>query len=71
MATGTGTTITCTCGSHGFIVVDDVTGEPVDLKALYATVQRPINPRDLKSHNPPDFSNLRTVCANPKCRKPL
>lgn len=67
----TGTTVTCTCGSHGFIVVNAITGEPVDLKALYATVQRPINPRDLKSHNPPDFSNLRTVCANPSCRKPL
>ena len=42
-----------------------------DLKTLYTTVKRPINPDDLKSHNPPDFSHLRTVCANPSCRRPL
>jgi hypothetical protein len=67
----TGTTVTCTCGSRGFIVVNAATGEPIDLKTIYATVQRPINPDDLKSHNPPDYSNLHTVCANPSCRKPL
>lgn len=71
MATSTSTTITCPCGSRGFIVVDAATGEPVDLKTLYMTVKRPINPDDLKSHNPPDFSALRTVCANPSCRRPL
>lgn len=67
----TGTTVTCSCGSRGFIIIDATTGEPVDLKTFYATTQRPINPSDLKSHNPPDYSNLRTVCANPNCRRPL
>lgn len=67
----TSTTITCSCGSRGFIVVDASTGEPVDLKSLYATVKRPIDPNNLKNHNPPDFSKLRTVCANPSCRRPL
>jgi hypothetical protein len=67
----TGTTVTCVCGSRGFVVVHAVTGEPIDLKTIYTTVQRPINPRDLKSHDPIDLSTIRTVCANPDCRRPL
>jgi hypothetical protein len=68
----TGTTVTCVCGSRGFIVVHAVTGEPIDLKTLYAAEQqRPIDPNDLKRHNPLDLSNFRTVCANPNCRRPL
>jgi hypothetical protein len=68
----TGTTLTCVCGSHGFIVVDALTGAPVDLKTFYATRQRQtINPADLKRHDPPDVSNLLMVCANPACRRRL
>jgi hypothetical protein len=67
----TGATVTCVCGSRGFIIVNAITSEPIDLKTLYATVQKPINPNDLKSHNPMDTTSFRTVCANPNCRRPL
>lgn len=69
----TGTTITCNaCGHHGFIILDARTGEQVDLKTFYATIQpKSINPDDLKHHPPLDLSNLRTVCANPHCRRVL
>jgi hypothetical protein len=68
----TGTTITCVCGSQGFLVVDAVTGEPVDLKTFYATRrQQAINPEDLKRHDPLDTSALKMVCANPNCRRVL
>jgi hypothetical protein len=68
----TETTITCVCGSRGFIVIDATTGEQVDLKTYFATVrQRSINPDDLKSHDPIDLSQLVMVCANPQCRRKL
>jgi hypothetical protein len=68
----TGTTITCVCGSQGFLVVDAATGEPVDLKTFYATKRSQfINPDDLKRHNPLDTSALKMVCANPNCRRVL
>lgn len=68
----TGTTLTCVCGSHGFIVVDAHTGEQVDLKSVYATRRREaIDPTDLKRHDPIDLSNLVMVCANPNCRRRL
>jgi hypothetical protein len=68
----TGTTVTCTCGYQGFIVVDAQTGEQVDLKTYLATV-RPSNfrPSDLKRHDPIDLSQLVMVCANPSCRRRL
>jgi hypothetical protein len=68
----TGTTITCVCGSQGFLVVDATTGEPVDLKTFYATRRQPtIDPDDLKRHDPLDLSALKMVCANPGCRRVL
>jgi hypothetical protein len=68
----TGTTITCVCGSHGFLVVDAATGEPVDLKSYYATKrQQAIDPSNLKRHDPLDTSALKMVCANPSCRRVL
>jgi hypothetical protein len=68
----TGTTVTCVCGSHGFIVIDATTGEQVDLKTYYATRHKDtIDPNDLKSHDLIDVSNLRMVCANPECRRVL
>ena len=68
-----GTTITCaTCGHHGFIIVDARTGETVDLKTYFATIQRQtIDPSDLARHDPLDLSALRMVCANPECRREL
>jgi hypothetical protein len=68
----TSTTVTCTCGSQGFIVINAATGQPVDLKTFYATRQRAsIDPTDLKCHDPMDLSNLLMVCANPQCRRVL
>lgn len=68
----TGTTLTCVCGSHGFVVVDARTGEQVDLKSYYATRHREsIDPTDLKRHDPVDLSSLVMVCANPACRRAL
>jgi hypothetical protein len=67
-----GTTITCVCGSQGFLVVDAATGQPVDLKTFYATRrQQAIDPDDLKRHDPLDTSALKMVCANPNCRRVL
>lgn len=67
-----GTTVTCTCGYRGFIVVDAQTGEQVDLKTYFATVrQRSFHPDDLKSHDPLDVSQLVMVCGNPNCRRRL
>ncbi|MBF6592441.1 MAG: hypothetical protein IVW57_18175 [Ktedonobacterales bacterium] len=69
---GTGTTITCACGSRGFIVIDAATGQRMDLKAYYATMrQRTIDPTDLTRHDPLDMSRLRLVCANPQCQRVL
>lgn len=68
----TGNTVTCTCGSHGFIIIDATTGEPVDLKTYYATLRaQSIDPANLTAHNRPDTSRLQTVCANPACRRVL
>jgi hypothetical protein len=68
----TGTTLTCTCGYHGFIVVNQETGQQVDLKTYFATVQpRAFKPADLKSHDPIDTSQLVMVCGNPTCRRKL
>lgn len=68
----TGTTVTCACGSHGFVVVDANTGAQIDLKSYYATLrQRSIDPSDLTRHAPLDASQLKMVCANPQCRRPL
>ncbi|HEY7833524.1 MAG TPA: hypothetical protein VIG30_08155 [Ktedonobacterales bacterium] len=68
-----GTTVTCAaCGHHGFVIVNARTGEPVDLKTYLATIQRPaIDPSDLARHDPLDMSELRMVCANPRCRQVL
>jgi hypothetical protein len=68
----TGTTVTCVCGSHGFIVLHAETGEQVDLKTYYATVRRAaIDPDDLTRRDPLDLSKLVMVCANPACRRVL
>lgn len=69
----TGTTVTCAaCGHHGFIIIDARTGETVDLKTYFATIQRQaIDPADLGRHDPLDLSALRMVCANPRCRREL
>ena len=68
----TGTTLTCSCGNHGFIVVDAETGEQVDLKTYYATArQQTFIPAELKSHDPMDLSRLVMVCGNPSCRRRL
>jgi hypothetical protein len=68
----TGMTATCICGSRSFIVLDAQTGEPIDLKTVYETARkRAIDPTALKDHDPLDLSRLRTVCANPECRRPL
>jgi hypothetical protein len=67
-----GTTVACVCGSRSFIVLDAETGEPIDLKTFYETARnRAIDPTALKDHDPLDLSRLRTVCANPECRRPL
>lgn len=67
-----GNTVTCLCGSRSFVVVHADTGEQIDLKTFYATIrQKAIDPGALKAHNPADLSALRTVCANPNCRRPL
>jgi hypothetical protein len=68
----TGTTLTCVCGSHGFVVVHAVTGERVDLQTYYATQRRrAIHPDHLKQHDALDVSQLRLLCANPACRREL
>jgi hypothetical protein len=68
----TSTTVTCVCGYQGFIVVNALTGEQIDLKTYHATKhQRPIAPDDLKRHDPLDLSHLQMVCANPNCRRVL
>lgn len=69
----TSTTVTCSaCGHHGFIIVNAHTGEQVDLKTFYATVDtKAIDPNDLTRHAPLDVSALRMVCANPQCRRML
>lgn len=67
-----GSTVTCTCGSHGFIIVDAATGKEVDLKTYYSTIRRQsINPANLKSHSPLDIHAIKMVCANPRCRRVL
>lgn len=67
------TTVTCAvCGHHGFIVVSAQTGEELDLKTYFATIQRKaIDPEHLARHDPLDLSALRMICANPQCRHPL
>ena len=67
----TGTTVTCTCGHQGFIIVDARTGEQVDLKTLYPVKHGPIDPANLRRHDPIDLSELVMVCANPACRRRL
>lgn len=67
-----GNTVTCACGSRGFVIVDAATGEQVDLKTYYATLRaRSIDPTNLTAHDRPDTSRLQMVCANPDCRKVL
>lgn len=69
---GTGGTVTCACGSRGFLIVDVETGEQVDLKTYYATVRaRSIDPTNLAAHDRADTSRLQMVCANPACRRVL
>ena len=66
----TGTTITCTCGSHAFIIVSSATGQRVDLKSLPAPrSESAIDPTNLKAHAPLDLSQLQMVCAS--CHRPL
>jgi hypothetical protein len=72
LAMSTGTTVTCTCGYQGFIVVDAKTGQQVDLKTYFATVRRDtFTPDNMKRHDPIDASQLVMVCANPNCRRTL
>lgn len=69
---GTGNTVTCSCGSRSFLIVDARTGERVDLKTYYATIRaRSIDPANIAAHDQPDTTQLQMVCANPACRRVL